>query len=589
MPPLPPRLLPTLLASLWAASPGLAFAVEPPTDAAAASEAAPVETVPVGVLRVSLTEALEIALVRSYAIQAAQLDLDTSKSRIEEAWGTVYPRVDLDARYTRNVRVANPFAGSSAGGFFGGLDAIGWLAYNEGARQSGQPTLDLLEYQNRVAGAQRAAGLAAPDPNANPFLVENAVSATLSIKQTLYNGAAFAAIRGAESYRAQVESQVRDAQQRVARQVATAYLGAQLAAAQVRVIEQSVARTRLTAEEIGGKVEQGVLPKFQSLSAEVELANLETRLLQAKAAEQSALDGLKVAVGLPPDTEIALRERLDPELNASLPAATASQALDEAIERRADLEGLRKRRATAAVSVELAEASYLPVVSFFANIGIQASIPDDREVGTADPQNPFLYSREVLSPFDGAYWYDTFNLGLSLTWNLFDGFQTSEKVQQARVDTRRLEVQYAQTLDTVRNDLRVSMRDLRTARDRMAAVVRTLDLAQLNYDHTKARVDEGVSTPLELREASQQLDETGFNRVQAVHDYLEALVRYRVAVGAAPGELPGSMPTADDAPLKPRVAPLDARPASATDAPAAEPARTADPAADRRDDARSPR
>jgi hypothetical protein len=58
-----------------------------------------------------------------------------------------------------------------------------------------------------------------------------------------------------------------------------------------------------------------------------------------------------------------------------------------------------------------------------------------------------------------------------------------------------------------------------------------------------------VSTQLELRSASQQLDETRFNHLQAVHDYLVAWTRYEVAVGIRPGTNLPIVPTGADEPL----------------------------------------
>jgi len=66
-------------------------------------------------ITITLAEAVDVALTQSYALKNSRLDVENAEARIREAWGSVLPSVDASASYTRNVRSANPFAGSDAG------------------------------------------------------------------------------------------------------------------------------------------------------------------------------------------------------------------------------------------------------------------------------------------------------------------------------------------------------------------------------------------------------------------------------------------------------------------------------------------
>lgn len=83
-------------------------------------------------ISISLAEAVELALAQDYALRQSRLDQRTAEAQVDEVWGSVYPSVNLSAGYSRNFEAANPFAGSNAGGLFGGLAALDWLAFNEG-------------------------------------------------------------------------------------------------------------------------------------------------------------------------------------------------------------------------------------------------------------------------------------------------------------------------------------------------------------------------------------------------------------------------------------------------------------------------
>ncbi|MDX1531753.1 MAG: TolC family protein, partial [Rhodothermales bacterium] len=173
----------------------------------------------------TLDDALEIALARNYAVRTAALDVANADAQVREAWGQLFPQVDASASYTRNVVSANPFAGSSAGGLFGSLAAIDWLAFNERARTDEDPGTDpitLAEFQQRQAAGFAEAGVELGGGD-NPFSVPNQFLGQVEISQTLYNGSAFAAVKGANSLREINEAALTQQQQEVVHETRELY------------------------------------------------------------------------------------------------------------------------------------------------------------------------------------------------------------------------------------------------------------------------------------------------------------------------------------------------------------------------------
>ena len=122
-------------------------------------------------LPLSLEEAIQIALERNYAVRTAALDVANANAQVREAWGQVLPGVDVSSSYTRNVVEANPFAGSDAGGLFGALGSIDWLAFNEDARTDDDPTtepISLEEFRRRQQQGFDDAGIVLNSGD-NPF------------------------------------------------------------------------------------------------------------------------------------------------------------------------------------------------------------------------------------------------------------------------------------------------------------------------------------------------------------------------------------------------------------------------------------
>jgi outer membrane protein TolC len=85
----------------------------------------------------------------------------------------------------------------------------------------------------------------------------------------------------------------------------------------------------------------------------------------------------------------------------------------------------------------------------------------------------------------------------------------------------------------------LSLRNLEAARQQILSQERNVDRAELNYTFAQKRLQEGVSSPLEERDASEQLDQSKLNYLQAVYDFLRAQSAFETAVGmplARPGD-----------------------------------------------------
>ena len=504
-----------------------------PDSAATTVAVATMADVPAGALPLTVDAAVAIALERGYAVRLAELDVATARAQVRQQYGTLYPRVDLTSSYTRNVVQANPFAGSSAGGIFGGLGAIGWLQYNETARTDGDPNtnpITLEEYNRRVGAGQSAVGYN-PANGSNPFGTDNSILNALSISQPLYSGTAFAALRGARDLvevSRQATLQRRDEAVQQARQ---AFYGALLAEAQIGVRRASVQRARETAQDAGLLVAQGVRPVLERLNADVDLANAETGLVQAEAQAETALDQLLVTLGLPAGAPVVLVGALDVDdsLFRTVGLAAASAA---AVESRPDLAQARIAIRLQEVQRDVTRAEAAPSLSAFVSASYSGNIPDDRSfVTTPDPADPFTFQTGSSGFFSSTYFQPALSVGLRLNWTLFDGFQTRYRVQQNQIAVDQARIRLEQATNGARLEVATSLRDLESARRRLRTQQQTVATAQSAYAFASARLAEGVATQVDVRVASQNLDVARLNLLQASFDALVARSAYERSTG----------------------------------------------------------
>ncbi|MDX1429857.1 MAG: TolC family protein, partial [Rhodothermales bacterium] len=463
-----------------------------------------------------------------------RLDIEEASSLVKEGWGQVFPQVSLNSGYTRNIKTANPFAGSDAGGFFQSLGFIDWLAFNERARTDSDPgtnPISVEEFFIRQSQGLQEAGIRPADSD-NPFGIPNQFRAGVSVTQKVFDIRTFWGVAGAQKYlRAAREAGANREEQLTIDQVRRQYYQALLAGASKRVVAQSVDRTRATANEAALRVARGVAPKFQRLSAEVELANLETQLISASSDADAALDQLKFTLGIPVSQPIVLTTNLEPEDDAVLHTVGFDQALESALRNRPDVIQSNLSLELEDIQWKVARAEYFPTLDAIADFGYIGNVPDDRTITVTNPSDPFSFSSATRDFFSDSYWDFTASVGLSLSWTVFDGFQRKQRVQQRVISTQRAELQREQLINAVRLEVEQAMRDVRTARLRIASQEKNVERAELNYEYASARLREGVASPLDEREASELLDQSRLGYLQAVFDYNSALSRLELATG----------------------------------------------------------
>lgn len=484
-------------------------------------------------LAITLEEALQIALVNNHVLQQTRLDVDNAQAQIREAWGEVLPQVDLQSSYTRNLKSANPFAGSEAGGLFSSFGMLDWLAFNEEARTDEDPStepISLDEFFDRQQSGLDDAGLALGGGD-NPFAVPNEFSNGITISQTLFNGSAFAAIKGAEQLEAINERAVDRQQQLLIHDVRQSFYAALLAQRQLTVVEQSVSRMAETLDETTSRVSQGVAPKFERLSAQVELANLETEIVNAQNLATQSVDNLKLQLGIPIDQPLRLRGELEANDPGLFVNVSTQSAVNAALERRPDLQQAQLAVELRRIDRSMTRAQYFPQVNLFANMNYVGRVPDNRTVISSVDGDPFTFRSETEGFFSQSYWNPSVNAGVRLTWNLFNGFQTSSRLQQRQIAVNQAELDYDRQYEAVQLDVQNALRDLEAARRRILAQEQNVDRAELNYEYAQQRLYEGVASHLEERNASEQLDQSRLNFLQAVHDYLVARSAFETAVG----------------------------------------------------------
>ncbi|WNG37572.1 TolC family protein [Archangium violaceum] len=286
--------------------------------------------------------------------------------------------------------------------------------------------------------------------------------------------------------------------------------------ATIQVLEANVRRSEQQLERAQALFQAGRVGKAEELSAQVNLGN--DRIAVVTRQSQLATDQVRLVTWLAmPGTEAAVA--VDPGVlnQPPAPAPSLDMALQEARSRRPLLRVLRHQLRAAELQESIARAGYLPRLSLSGNF--QHAGPDPEIFFTRpDRQN-------------------SVSGGITLSWDLFNGFTTQAQTRRAQYQSRISELNLQQSERELEGAVRQAHEALMT---QLAAT----ELAEANRKAAadaltlaEERFNAGVSSTLEVRDAQLKLTQAELTLLENRIDVEIARFALMRAMGTlAPGE-----------------------------------------------------
>ncbi|MDJ0767120.1 MAG: TolC family protein [Myxococcota bacterium] len=424
-------------------------------------------------IRLSFTDAVTRVMEESEEIAAARALVDQAESQVTQATAGALPQLSTNLTYNRAIKTI--------------FDDIGGGG-SPGADTSDNPFGDMFEDL--------------------PFGRPNNYVATFQLSQLLWAGGTVGEARGvAQNFRAVSRNQLDETRADLTYQVRTAYLNASLAQQlhEIALDSRSVADAHL--QQVEAFFQAGTTSEFELLRARVDRENRDPAVVQAENAAELALLELKRLVNIPSDQPIALTTEVEPveieideeRLSSAVLSRPALIAAQEAIEMR---EG----------AVRIYRGQRLPSIRLLGNLGFQA-FP------------------ETAAPPGFNEWREDWSVSLAISWNPFDGFRTKGQIGEAQALLRQAHVEEALLREGLEVELAASLAEYRRASAQIRVTEETVALAERTLELANVRFSNGLSTQLEVSDASLLLDQARVNHVQAVHDYVKAIAHLERVTG----------------------------------------------------------
>jgi outer membrane protein TolC len=262
-------------------------------------------------------------------------------------------------------------------------------------------------------------------------------------------------------------------------------------------------------ENVKAMFEQGVVSDYDRLRAEVELANFHPQVTQAEEAWKLSLEGLRILLGLPAEEEFIPTGTIDEFVPLDL---DIGKTVELAFANRPDLRQLDQQKQMLLQLLKLEKRNqYWPNLFFSATLQRQAQ-------------------EEDLN-FKNYFWSDGLSGGIGIQIPLFDGFRTSARIQQNKVNLKKQEILLDQVKEGVRMEVKEAVWDLQQAVDKLTASRQAVVQADKGYAIAEVRYASGISTQVELLDARLAGTQAKIGELSALFDLVSAKAALDHAVG----------------------------------------------------------
>ena len=305
-------------------------------------------------------------------------------------------------------------------------------------------------------------------------------------------------IRASEnSYQAEIYNAAYTKEQLELRTI-TDYLNLYKAQQTIGLIQENLKSTQQRVKDFTAMLDNGLLAKNDLLKAELQQANTEISLEEAKKNEKILNYTLVTLLKLPKGTVI----------NPAIPDGFVAVDTLEKEQKRGDLDALEFRQKAAVNQIDAAKSTYYPSLAL---VGGYIAL---------DVHNALTVKNAM-------------NVGVGLSYNLADIFKTKTEVKLAQSRAQDLEYSVSQLQDQINIQIERAREEYALSLHKLDVYTQSEQQAEENYRIVKDKYDNGLEDTNDLLEADVQQLQTKINLTYARAQIL--LNRYELL--AAQGNL----------------------------------------------------
>jgi outer membrane protein TolC len=274
--------------------------------------------------------------------------------------------------------------------------------------------------------------------------------------------------------------------------------------------QQQVALYQTQVSDQQSRYDAGTVPRFNVLQAQVQLANAQPPLIQAKNNLRIALFTLVTTIGLdyPNIQNIEIPFDVLGDLAYTPRKIDSNASIHTALLRNPQLKAERENILVAAAQITAAIAGWLPTIN--ANGGYQIE--------------NYQYDPTLTQTVQG--WF----FGASGSWSIFDGLATYGNVKQAKATMMSYKTAYDNGVRQVILTVQQAISNLQEASETIESQKATVEQAVEALRLARERLDAGAGVQLDVINAQVQLLQAQTAVLNAYYSYIQSLAQYDQAL-----------------------------------------------------------
>ena len=271
-------------------------------------------------------------------------------------------------------------------------------------------------------------------------------------------------------------------------EVFKSYMQLQLAYKAVKVLEKANTTGKANLKLVQNYFQQGLLQKTDLLNVQVRVNEIANQLQYAKSNVQNASDYL--AFLLNEDTKDKIYKPSE-ALDNTIAIETINISLSE---NRKDIQAMNKSTTAYQKMYMSSKMNFLPRLNAFGSYE--------------------LYDKNFLGTSAKGYL-----VGAQLSWNVFDGYKTIGKMEKAKADFQKAEVETEQYKKQSQLELNKTNRQLLDAENKVNLSQLALEQSQEAYRIRQNRFTQGLEKTTDLLQSETQMIQKELEHLQAIFEY----------------------------------------------------------------------
>jgi outer membrane protein len=334
---------------------------------------------------------------------------------------------------------------------------------------------------------------------------------TISLSQIIFDGQVFVGLQARKTAMEYAQRNVEVTQENIKANIYKVYYQLVISQTQMKLIDANIDRAAKLLNDAKELFKNGFAEKLDADRANVQLANLETQKLTTQNNINNGYLGLKFLIGVPYNDSLVLTDKITEEkITAGVPIENNYQYTD-----RKEYQFLMATDKLNQYNIKRYKYTYLPTLNLNSSFAKQAF------------RNQFNFLKN-------GDWFSSWNIGLTLSIPIFDGFARASNVEKARLQQKQTANQLENLKLSIDNEVQIARNSFNASILILQTQRKNMELAEEVYDQTKKKYEAGLGSTTEIATSQTDLVAAQTNFISALYDAVLAKIDFAKAVGKLP-------------------------------------------------------